>query len=320
MQTARTGQASTLGLTRLSRRGSYEPSPSWRAWVETAAPLQQATEGCSPALCRSAPRRTFGSGEAPLTMSAFEVKAQGLVWWVLHRAERSYLEVARALHPVVAADLTIEHAREEWREILAVVHRVENRDRGGRLERWRAPKRWDQLTLVVEPTPTGNRVCDVLAPQQRARPPTPLARAPVPPPRVASPAPAPDPLDGIDPGIVLLVLDRMQRAGRAPTSAHERTVLAVEIAEALDLQVHDVRPIVESAAVTSGARPRSLDGVRPIAMAAPATPRPVQRSALPAPGPEPRTPAGPRVDPARKAHWKVEAQGRKRSFERGPRR
>jgi len=91
---------------------------------------------------------------------------QGQTWIVLRSAEESYLEVMRRLHP----EITPEQAREEWPELLEHVQRVGPQD--VRFDRWRASAEFDRVHLLVEPTPEGPRVYEVLAPEHGAGPST----------------------------------------------------------------------------------------------------------------------------------------------------
>ncbi len=81
----------------------------------------------------------------------------------MRSAEATYLEVMRRLHP----DITTEHAREEWTELLEHVQRVGPQD--DRLDRWRASAEFDRVYLLVEPTPEGPRVHEVLLPEHITR-------------------------------------------------------------------------------------------------------------------------------------------------------
>lgn len=94
----------------------------------------------------------------------------GQAWTILHTAERAYLAAAAVLHP----EITAEHAREEWPELLAHIHLV-RRERETGIEVWRADGEFDRVYLVVEPIAGGYRVCDV-RPAHQAQPGDTIAR------------------------------------------------------------------------------------------------------------------------------------------------
>jgi hypothetical protein len=95
----------------------------------------------------------------------------GRRWRILHTAERSYVRVMRAIHP----DITSEHAREEWRELVEEVHYL-RQALVPPLEVWRAAGAFDRVYLVIEQVKGGLRVCEVLpAHDASARPTAPTA-------------------------------------------------------------------------------------------------------------------------------------------------
>src|SRR6185312_3177654 len=93
------------------------------------------------------------------------IDRHGQTWIIMRSAEETYLDVMLRLHP----DITPEHAREEWPQLLENVQRVGPQD--DRLDRWRASADFDRVCLLVAPTPEGPRVHEVLAPERGAQPP-----------------------------------------------------------------------------------------------------------------------------------------------------